>query len=242
MLRVNDNPHDRLPARRDQELPAVHDEIPGWALAEREVPIHRAQDLRYSSWIDRDQAWQMLSESARQELLSRAGAEIVDWMAGDHGNGRVWATVLGPAGMCTANPTEPAGSWTYQSWRFVPSSLTRVRIPEATPVTPPAHAQATLPTDDETSLGGSLDQEFRGFLGHLTGSVQQLIQEPYAPGSHLDYFRWYWNEPGTEQTTWRFWCYLTDDVTLTFSSGYKVTNHANADVNWTVWCHRARIV
>lgn len=237
MLRVNGNLHDRLPERRDQEMPVVRDAIPGRAVAERHVPIHRAQELRYSSWIDRDQAWRMLSESARQELLSRVGGEIVDWMAGDHGNGRVWAIVLGTAGMCTAHPAELDGTWTYTNWRFTPGSLTRVRIPAATDP-----SQSAQPADDEISLASALDPEFCGFLGHLPGSVQKLIQEPYAPGASLESFRWYWNESDATQTTWRFWCYLKDDVTLTFASGYKVTSQsANTDIKWTVWCHRARI-
>jgi hypothetical protein len=254
MLRVNGNTHDRLPALSHQELPAVHDEIPGQELAERDIPVHRAHELLYSSWIDRDQAWRMLSESARSELLSRIGGEIVDWMAGDHGNGRVWAIVLGPTGMCTAHPTELEDTWTYTGYRFTPGSLARVRIPAATSGRsgePPSRtstgliptpSQGAQPSENENPLARYLDPEFCGFLGHLPESIQKLIQEPYAPGTNLESFRWYWNESSATQTTWRFWCYVKDDVTLTFASGYKETSQpANADVKWTVWCHRARI-
>jgi hypothetical protein len=205
--------------------------------------LHRARELACVPGMDRDRAWQCLSAGVQRELSSLAGGQIIDWVAGQAGDaadGSVWAVVLGLAGMHIATPAVPEGRWAYSGWRFRPDSLTTLT---RTITERAASARVGCrPASEEPLLARSLDAEFRDFLGHLPADAQVLIQEPFHPGPNLTAFRWYLGDIGITERKWRFWCYLTDNVTLAFASGSRSRNPpADGELTWTVNCHRAAV-
>jgi hypothetical protein len=205
--------------------------------------LHRAQELTCVPGLEREHAWQRLSEEAQRELTSRAGGEIIDWVAGragDAGDASAWAVVLGHAGLHLALPGASERTWTYSGWRFQPDSLTTLT---RTITAQTASARVGYhPEGEDPLLARSLEPEFRGFLGHLPGDVQVLIQQPFHPGTDLIAFRWYLGNIEIVKETWRFWCYLTDNATLVFASGSRLRNpSAKRELMWNVNYHRAAV-
>jgi hypothetical protein len=214
----------------------VHDRLPDAAY------LHRTDTLQYGSTLGRHDAWQHLTGRVRRELKARVGGRVIDWVAGqaDESGDRVWAAVLGPAALQVASPGSDKQTWTYSGWRFEPGSLTTV-TPAITgdaqdpPETDPAEG-------DEPLLAQSLDDQFRAFLGHLPASLQVLIQQPFRPGPDFTAFRWYYGNVEAPRATWSFWCYLADNVTVTFAAGSrKPSRRSDTGFAWDMRCHQAAV-
>ena len=218
--------------------PELHDRLPDAAY------LHRAETLELDpGGLEPDAAWNRLTEQARAELKERAGGQIIDWMAGqtDSSRTRVWAVVLGPAGLQVASAGADASTWTYSGWRFEPGSLattTHAIAEDATGLSDADPHQAS----EEPLLAQALDADTRAFLGRLPAPVQVSIQEPFRRGPDLTYFRWYVGDVEQVDKIWRFWCYLTDSTTLVFASGSRQpAQPGGAGLTWNVECRRATL-
>jgi hypothetical protein len=184
------------------------------------------------------------------ELSARAGGERIDWVAGQaegSGRSRVWALVLGPAGLQIASPGPAERTWTYSGWSFQPESLTSVAQTIVVDATEPPEAdQADSDDEPEPLLAASLPENFRLILGCLPAQVQVHLQEPFRPGPGITAFQANLGDINMVDFPWRFWCYLTDNATLTFASGTRqpiphASQHADARQTWDVRCYRALV-
>ncbi|SRR5712691_2615909 len=218
--------------------PDLHDRLPDSAY------VHRTAALELSGTLDPDTARKRLTGRARRELRSRADGQIVDLMAGqaDQSGDRVWAVVLGRTGLHIASAASEPRTWTFSSWRFQPGSMTTVTRAFTADAAEPAEADPDPQDGGEPLLARSLNEEIRGFLGHLPAPVQVSIQQPFRHGPDLTTFRWYLGDIEQVDRTWRFWCYLTDNTTLVYASGSRQpASSPGAGLTRTAHCHQAAI-
>ena len=221
----------------------IHDRLPDAAY------VHPATVLRVSPALHKDTAWRRLGRSTRRELVVRAGGERLDWVAGqaeERGRSRVWAAVLGPASLQLASPGPADRTWTYSGWSFRPGSLTSVAQTIAVDATEPPEADQAGSDEPEPLLAASLDENFRLILGCLPAQVQVHLQEPFRPGPGTTAFQHNLGDINLTEFPWNFWCYLTDDATLTFASGTRqpipqASPQPDAGQTWDVRCYRALV-
>jgi len=211
--------------------------------------VHEAGDLSYeATWYARDAAWPKLPKYLREQLTDMVGGKIVEWWAAGSPNGPSGAVVLGPAGLCHAEPvTDPGGKPGHRlrTARFAPGSLWT--LASGSPVSLPASSGTGTAATVDLPLADSLSDDFRGMLGNLPASTQIALQELFTPRPDLAYAYYYEQSSAEQRATWRFLCYITDDTTLTFGSGTKVTSpraeaEAGADAVWDVTCYRATVI
>jgi len=207
--------------------------------------LHRADELGYDSNGGRDSAWAELGSNAQRQLRSRVGGEILDWWAYPASDDEFYAVVLGPVGLCKAEPlTKSDGKRAYRMklLRFAPDSLTEVTWRQ-TEELGPAERNSASSKHAAPPLASCLSTDFCGFLGNLTDKAQTLIQEPYTPQLDLAYSYYYEKESELSETTWYFWCYLADNKILTFCSGQKATQRTASagQARWKMTCYRAAI-
>jgi hypothetical protein len=207
------------------------------------VATYQARDLSYDEHGGRAAAWNRLGQHVQDRLRARVGGEIIDWWAAREQNNRVSATVLGPAGLCLALPfskDDGRAAYRLELTRLDPGSLRFIEVKGS--------ATAPAPRASEPSpaypLSKSLAADLRGFLGHLPARVQSLLQEPFASGGQLVHDYYYERTLELNKTVWWFGCYLSDQRTLTFASGTRITQAGQPDANgiWDAACHRATIL
>lgn len=206
---------------------------------------HRPSELPYQPNGGRESAWAELGTNAQQELRSRVGGEIIDWWAGRASDGKLFAVVLGPTGLCKAEPaTTPQGKRAYRMKRvrFVPDSLAEVTWRQ-TEASKPTEGTSEPGENTVLPLARYLGADYSGFLGNLPEKAQAMIEEPFTPRPDLTWSYHYELNSDLAATTWLFWCYLIDDQVLTFCCGAKVTQRAASPgpAKWKVTCYRAAI-
>jgi hypothetical protein len=208
--------------------------------------VHEAADLSYEvAWYARDTAWPNMPKHLREQLTEMVGGQITQWWATRSADRLYHAVVLGPAGLCDAEPvTGPDGrpGHRLRTARFAAGSLWV--LASGSPVTLPASAVTGTAANVDLTLASSLSDDFCGMLGNLPEHTQLTLQELFTPRPDLAYGHYYEQQALPERTTWRFLCYITDDTTLTFGSGTRVTSPragAEDEVVWDVTCYRATV-
>jgi hypothetical protein len=213
--------------------------------------IHAARELTYQPNLTSDVCWRKLSRDLRARLTDTVGGTVVERWAGRWPNGTITAVALGPAGLTQADPASDSDGrpgHQLRTIRFAPDSLWVLDtgapdpLPSATPSPAPADPAADSPLDGVPLLEGSLIPEFRWVLGHLPAMTQIVLQERFAPRPDLTYNHYVEVVAIQEQKTWRFFCYIADDTTLTFGCGTNVTTPPDGGEQvWDVTCYRATV-
>ena len=108
--------------------------------------VHEAGHLSYDvTTYARDAAWPKMPKYLREQLTELVGGQIVEWWANGSPRGPSVAVVLGPAGLCHAEPvTGPDGKPGHRlrTARFAPRSLWT--LASGTPVSLPASSSPGL--------------------------------------------------------------------------------------------------
>jgi hypothetical protein len=211
--------------------------------------VHEAGDLSYDTGVyARDACWPMLPAYLREQLTEIIGGEIKEWWALGSAQSAA-AVVLGPAGLCHAEPvidTDGQRRHGLRTARFEPRS--RWVLTSGSPVSLPATSGTGAAGNVDLPLADSLDEDFRGLLGNLPASTQITLQELFTPRPDLAYASYYEQQELPGKTTWRFLCYITDDATLTFGSGIRTTTKqtrakgGRTTEEWDVTCYRATVI
>jgi hypothetical protein len=204
--------------------------------------VHEAQVLSYADTNTRDVCWPKLPGYLREQLTDVVGGQLTQWWSCRATNELCRAVVLGPAGLCHAEPViAPDGKPGHRllTVRFAPRSLWV--LSSGSPVQLPAAEGAGLAANADLTLAGSLSDDFRGLLGHLPASTQIALQELFTPRPDLAFSYYYEQAQSQEKSTWSFLCYIADDTTLTFGSGTKVTSAGTGEEAWHVTCYRATV-
>lgn len=202
--------------------------------------VHEGGHLDYIPGT-REECWAALRAAVRDRMTSNAGGQRTEWWAWHEGEGSQMAVVLGPTGLCQANPgIKPDGAPGHRirTAPFVPGSL-RVTA-SGDPTTRSPGPGGTSGIAAPPLLGEVLSAKFRNFLGNLPPSTQIQLQRPFAPSQDLLYDWWYQDTPGSPHT-WIGLCYLTGQRTLTFASTTRVIAPSGATRSWRATCYQATL-
>jgi hypothetical protein len=197
----------------------------------------------------------MLGPGVQARLQEKAGTVLEWWARLDHaGNPR--AVVLGPLGLCKANPVSRNGKRVYLVERLqlqpgalrrqsFDSSHTASRTPSRTPPTPPGPAATERGSRGAPTVDLGLDADTRDVLGNLPADVQDFLQRPFLHGDTRGVVADWYYEVTTEFTHEHLslLLVLSADRNVTFASGFRILPRGRSPHrgHWEVECYHAPV-
>ncbi|MEO3768358.1 hypothetical protein [Streptomyces sp. B8F3] len=256
-IRPREAPRE-LPRQAPRELPAPGGRpLPARRRGEEAAArIHPPGELPLEDVPTREECWDMLGSDVRARLQARAGT-ILEWWARLDRTGRPRAVVLGPNGLCKANPVSLHGRETHvvaplrldpramrrQSFTGRQSSDTGGQSFDATG-TPPA-ARATGGARPVPTIDLGLDADTTAVLGNFPPAVQDFLQRPFLHGDSRGVVSDWDYQEATEFTHRRLSLLfvLSADRNVTFASGVRILprGHSPEHAHWEVECYHAPV-
>ncbi|WP_407560557.1 hypothetical protein [Streptomyces sp. 184] len=242
-----------VPRRTPRELPA-RDGLPLPARRRGEevaAQIHRAGELPLEEIPTREECWDMLGPDVRARLQAKAGTILEWWARLDH-TGRPRAVVLGPGGLCKANPVDRHGKRAHliERLQLEPGAMRRrsfdsSRTPPGAPAASRAPGGGGPPRGPLPTVDLGLNAETRDVLGNLPADVQDFLQRPFLHGDSRGVVADWDYQEVTEFTHRRLSVLfvLSADRNVTFASGLRILPRGRSprDAHWEVECYHAPV-